>query len=198
MSETIFWVVGSGGLLGSHLRRAISQRVPNARFWQSEPPHLSWTKPTKLAEEISHAVATFTAAVCAKRSAWVLLWCAGKGVMSSSAVALEPEWWAWNRLLDLLGHYLAGPLDDLPGEIFLASSVGGVYGGNLGALLTNRRRRDRFLIMVRTSFVWNKPCKTGLRCFPILHVSLAEYRAYMVQGKISTKAKGSFRIFRAV
>jgi hypothetical protein len=27
MSETLLWVVGSGGLLGSHLRRAISQRV---------------------------------------------------------------------------------------------------------------------------------------------------------------------------
>jgi UDP-glucose 4-epimerase len=136
MSETLFWVVGSGGLLGSHLRRAISQRVSNARFWQSDPPHFSWTKPTKLAEELSHAVATFASAVRAKRSAWILLWCAGKGVMSSSVVVLEPERWAWSRLLDLLSHYLAGPHDDLPGAIFLASSVGGVYSGNLGALLT--------------------------------------------------------------
>jgi UDP-glucose 4-epimerase len=136
MSETLLWVVGSGGLLGSHLRRAISQRLPNPRFWQSEPPHLTWTKPTKLAEELRHAVATFAATVCAKRSAWVLVWCAGKGVMSSSAGALEPEWSEWNRLLDLLGRYLAGPHGDLPGAIFLASSAGGVYSGNLGALLT--------------------------------------------------------------
>jgi UDP-glucose 4-epimerase len=136
MSETLLWVVGSGGLLGSHLRRAISQRVPNAQFWESEPLHFSWTKPTKLTEELSRAVATFAEAVCSKRSAWVLLWCAGKGIMSSSAVDLEPEWRAWSRLLDLLGHYLAGPNGDLPGAIFLASSVGGVYGGNLGALLT--------------------------------------------------------------
>jgi UDP-glucose 4-epimerase len=136
MSETLFWVIGSGGLLGSHLRRAISQRVRNARLWQPEPPYFSWNKPTTLAEELSRAVATFAAAACAKRSAWVLLWCAGKGVMSSSAVALEPEWSAWSRLLEQLGHCLAGPYDDLPGAIFLASSAGGVYGGNLGAFMT--------------------------------------------------------------
>jgi UDP-glucose 4-epimerase len=56
--------------------------------------------------------------------------------MSSSAMALEPEWRAWSRLLDLLGCYLVGPHGDLPGAIFLASSVGGIYSGNLDALLT--------------------------------------------------------------
>jgi UDP-glucose 4-epimerase len=140
MSEVLLWIVGSGGLLGSHLRRSLSQRFPNARHWQSEPRHFSWTRPEQLAQELSRAVASFAAVACAKRSAWVLLWCAGKGVMSSSALALEPELWAWSQLLDLLGHHLARSHADLPGTIFLASSAGGVYGGNIGAPLTEQTR----------------------------------------------------------
>jgi UDP-glucose 4-epimerase len=136
MSETLLWVVGGGGLLGSHLRRALSQHVARARLWEAAPPHFSWTDPGRLAEELSHAVATFAGAVRAHGHAWGLLWCAGIGVMSSSPVALEPEWSAWTQMLDLLGRHLAGPVGDAPGAIFLASSAGGVYGGSLDELLT--------------------------------------------------------------
>ena len=136
MSETLLWVVGGGGLLGSHLRRALSQHVANARLWESEPAHFSWTVPSRLAEELSHAVETFAAAVHGQKRAWALLWCAGTGVMTSSPVVLESEWLAWNQLLDLLGRHLAGPGGDVPGLVFLASSAGGVYGGKLSELLT--------------------------------------------------------------
>lgn len=132
MSATLVWVVGGGGFLGSRLCRALSQHVANVRLWETAPPHLSWTDPARLAEELSHAVATFAEAVRAQGHAWALLWCAGTGVVSSSPAALEPEWSAWTRLLDLLGRHLAGPGRDMPGAIFLASSAGGVYGGSLG------------------------------------------------------------------
>jgi UDP-glucose 4-epimerase len=136
MSETLVWVVGRGGLLGSHLPRALHRHVPKARLWQSAPPHFSWTDPTRLADELSHAVTTFAGAVREQGGAWALLWCAGKGVVNSSAAALEPEWSAWSRLLDLLRRHLAGPSGDMPGSIFLASSAGGVYAGSLGQPLT--------------------------------------------------------------
>jgi UDP-glucose 4-epimerase len=136
MSETLIWVVGGGGLLGSHVVRALYQHVPKARLWQCAPPHFSWSDPKRLAEEFTRAVATFAAAVHEQRGAWALLWCAGKGVVRSSTAELEPEWWAWTRLLDLLGARLAGPRDDLPGAIFLASSAGGVYGASPAQVLT--------------------------------------------------------------
>jgi UDP-glucose 4-epimerase len=132
MTETLIWVIGGGGFLGSHMRRALSQHVAKARFWESAPRHFSWSDSTRLAGELSHAVATFAEAVRAQANAWVLLWCAGTGVMGSSLLALEPEWMAWIRLLDLLGRHLAGPRGDVPGSIFLASSAGGIYGGSLG------------------------------------------------------------------
>jgi UDP-glucose 4-epimerase len=136
MTGVLFWVVGSGGFLGSRLRRALVQHLPNARFWDSTPPHFSWTDPRQLAEELTRAVATFAAAVRSQGDSWALLWCAGTGVVTSSATELEPEWSAWIQLLDLLGRRLAGPNSGIPGSIFLASSAGGVYGRSLGQLFT--------------------------------------------------------------
>src|SRR5262249_29684958 len=79
---------------------------------------------------------TFAAAVRKQGDSWALLWCAGTGVVTSSAAQLEPEWSAWTQLLDLVGQRLAGPNSDIPGSIFLASSAGGVYGRCFGQLLT--------------------------------------------------------------
>ena len=103
MSEPLIWVIGSGGLLGSHVRRALDGHIPKAQLWQSQPLHFSWTDRTRLKEELSHAVPTFAAAVRAKGGGWALLWCAGNGAVNSTAAALEPEWWAWTQLLDLVG-----------------------------------------------------------------------------------------------
>jgi UDP-glucose 4-epimerase len=136
MSETLLWVVGGGGLLGSHLRRALPRHVTGARLWEPTPPHFSWTDGARLAEELRHAVEAFGSTVRAQGRAWALLWSAGIGVVSSLPATLEPEWSAWTQLLDLLGQHLAGPADHLPGAIFLASSAGGVYGGSRDHVLS--------------------------------------------------------------
>jgi UDP-glucose 4-epimerase len=136
MSEALLWVLGSGGFLGSHLRRALYLHFPKARFWDSTPLHLSWTDPKRLTDELTQAVARFAGALRKQEDPWALLWCAGNGVVTSSAEALEPEWSAWIQLLDLLGRHLAGISGVVPGSIFLASSAGGVYGNSLGQLLT--------------------------------------------------------------
>lgn len=138
MSDALFWVVGNGGFLGSHLHRALVQHLPNSRFWECTPSQFSWTDPKKLAEELTRAAATFAAAVRKQGDSWALLWCAGIGTMTSSAAELEPESSAWIQLLDLMGRHLAGPNSYTPGSIFLASSAGGVYGGSPGQLLTEQ------------------------------------------------------------
>lgn len=56
--------------------------------------------------------------------------------MSSSPRALAPEWSAWIRLLDLIGSHLIAPNANLPGSVFLASSAGGVYEGNVYPVVT--------------------------------------------------------------
>jgi UDP-glucose 4-epimerase len=135
MSKTLVWIVGSSGLLGSHLRRTIDRYAPRAQIWEAAP-QFSWTEPARLADELSRAAAQFAGAVRERADAWAILWCAGIGAISSPATALGPESWAWNRSLDLVGSHLAGPYSDLPGAIFLASSAGGIYGGNFGEILS--------------------------------------------------------------
>jgi UDP-glucose 4-epimerase len=137
MSEPLVWVVGRSGLLGSHVCQSLDRRVSRSHLWEAAP-YFSWTEQDRLAEELDHAVEAFATAVRKRGSGWALLWCAGKGVVSSPAAALEPEWRAWTRLLELLGRHLAGPHGDLRGFVFLASSAGGVHGGNPPQLLTER------------------------------------------------------------
>lgn len=136
MNPPLIWIVGAGGLLGSHLRTALSRQFPQARFWQPTPAHFSWTQPARLAEELSHAVASFAEAVRYGGDNWVLLWCAGKGALSSPAAALAPERSGWEQLLDLLCGPLSGALGESQGQVFLASSAGGTYGGSQQELIT--------------------------------------------------------------
>jgi UDP-glucose 4-epimerase len=133
MSGALFWIVGSGGFLGSHLRRALYQRFPQVRLWDSTPSRFRWTDSKQLPEQLISAVAAFAGAVREHGDSWALLWCAGTGAVTSSAAELEPERSAWVQMLHLLGQQLSGRI---PGSIFLASSAGGVYGGSLDELLT--------------------------------------------------------------
>jgi UDP-glucose 4-epimerase len=136
MSAELLWVIGGGGLLGSHLRPALRAHLPRAELWQSAPPHFSWHDPARLAAELDNAVAAFAAAARERAGAWAVFWCAGKGVVTSAAAALEPEWLAWTRLLELLGRGLAAPQPALPGAVFFASSAGALYRDDRGDFLT--------------------------------------------------------------
>ena len=136
MSSSLFWLVGAGGFLGSHVRQALPSHIPGARLWVPEPARFSWNTPARLAEEMASAVDAFADAVRVLKMPWGLLWCAGTGVVSSPAEALKTEYSCWVQLLDRLGERLVRPLPELPGAIFLASSAGGVYGGNTEFMLT--------------------------------------------------------------
>lgn len=131
----LFWVIG-GGLLGSHLRLALRAHFPDAEFWPSTPLHFSWHDPAQLLAELDNAVAAFAAAARQRADGWAVFWCAGKGVISSAAAALEPERLAWTRLLELLKRALAAGDCALPGAVFFASSAGAVYRADRGQALT--------------------------------------------------------------
>ena len=132
MSGALFWIVGSGGFLGSHLRRALYQRIPQVRLWDSTPSHFRWTDSKQLPEQLASAVGAFAEAVREQGNSWALLGARYRRCNELGA-ELEPERSAWAQMLHLLGRHLAGRI---PGTIFLASSAGGVYGGSLDELLT--------------------------------------------------------------
>lgn len=132
----LLWVIGGGGLLGSHLRLALRQRFPQAQLWQSTPLHFSWHDTGRLLAELENAVAAFATAASERADAWGAFWCAGKGTITSPAAALEPEWLAWIRLLELLGRTGGASDRARTRMIFLASSAGALYSEDRGHFLT--------------------------------------------------------------
>ncbi|RLV47872.1 NAD-dependent epimerase/dehydratase family protein [Nocardioides mangrovicus] len=118
------WVVGAGGLLGSHVITALSRR---ARLWTpgcsvpwgtADAPRLL----ARLAADFADAVG---------EGPWQVSWCAGAGVTGTTAAALAAEsaaFEAWSRALtERLGDRAEA------GAGFVASSAGAVYAGSRSA-----------------------------------------------------------------
>jgi UDP-glucose 4-epimerase len=126
VSDTLAWVLGGGGLLGSHVLQAIQSTIPGVASWDPGEPKIAWHDPPRALFELAGHVERFSRAVAAGARSWAVLWCAGAGVVGTSAEALVTETACLERLLHLLREHLA----DRPGQVFLASSAGGVYGNN--------------------------------------------------------------------
>ena len=120
---TIAWVLGSGGLLGTALSRAL-RRTPTELFCPTE--RFSWDNVPVLSAQITTAVQAFSAQV-GPADRWEIYWAAGVGTMSSTAESFVPETHALTLLLQLLA---ADPhLQATPGAIGFASTAGAIYAG---------------------------------------------------------------------
>ncbi len=119
-SPRLAWVVGAGGLLGSAVRRrllALGREVRTTTVpWEDPAAAL-----TALRADASRL----------PTSGWEVYWCAGAGVVGSTAEALDAE---VALLADFLGAWDVEPSG--PKGLFLASSAGGVYAGSTGAPFT--------------------------------------------------------------
>ena len=113
------WVVGSGGLLGSHLSRAEAARgrpmcAPGAIPWSAQDA------PQILQD---HARAFVRAAGAGP---WQVLWSAGAGVTGASKESLDDELRVFEAALAGLSESSA----PTHGAVFFASSAGGLYAGS--------------------------------------------------------------------
>jgi UDP-glucose 4-epimerase len=121
------WVVGSGGLLGSAVTRAL-QRSDHEVF-DSGP--IRWAGTTAQAD-LNSGLARLVSA----GAPWVVYWCAGAATTAADAAAFARE-------NDVFAGFVDG-LAALPAEarargvVFFASSAGGVYGGGTGAPFTEQ------------------------------------------------------------
>jgi UDP-glucose 4-epimerase len=127
---TLAWVVGGGGLLGSHVRRAVEAR-PGFCAWGPGPGTLPWRDPQALRSRFqSLAQGLVQAALDQGHEVWSVLWCAGAGVVGTPVDELAEEARVWEDFLACLAEALAAlPADRTPsGCVLLVSSAGGVYG----------------------------------------------------------------------
>ncbi len=129
--STLAWVVGRGGLLGSCVERNSRSAV-----WSPERP-IVWDDPDQLHASIEAAVRGFYTRVAEGNfGLWRVYWCAGKGVVGTSADRLTAETTSLRFFLDQLSPAFDESRCVLPGQVFLASSAGGVYAGSTGHPLT--------------------------------------------------------------
>jgi UDP-glucose 4-epimerase len=112
------WVIGRGGLLGSHLERALGRA-----HWK-KARSFEWQKPTLRAQLDAALSDYFADARTSGSTGWRIFWAAGAGVVGSSAAELAQETATFSYALDRIAAY-AGKM---PGALILASSADGVYG----------------------------------------------------------------------
>lgn len=118
MTAPLSWVVGAGGLLGSHVVRSLAH---DARTWSPATP-VTWSDHDAATAQLRQAAAQFLRA--AGDGPWQVAWCAGAGVTATQPADLERELDSFSALLDALRG---------PGLVFLASSAGALYAGSQGA-----------------------------------------------------------------
>ena len=106
-------IVGEGQLGG-----AVRDQLPGSAGIGGTP----WGDPAQARHHVAAAVAGFMAVPGPR----CVLWCAGAGIVGSSEIALANERSILRSVLETVDRH--GGID----RLFLASSAGGVYGGNLG------------------------------------------------------------------
>lgn len=120
---TIAWVIGSGGLLGSALCRALSG---NGTQLFSLGQSFCWGDVSNLKSQLAAAVQSFAEQAC-RADRWEIYWAAGVGTMGSATSVLTPETDAFAHLLRLIETQAR--LSATHGALALASSAGAIYAG---------------------------------------------------------------------
>lgn len=123
MTAPLVWVVGSGGMLGSHVESVF--RSSSADIWVPGQP-VPWHDTSIARSALMNHQRRFLAA--ADGRPWQVLWCAGAGVTASTADDLDRE-------VEVFASFMAGlaRAQGMLGSVFLASSAGGLYAGSAPA-----------------------------------------------------------------
>ena len=133
---SLVWVIGQGGLLGSALRRTMSQEQ-GYQVW--EPATLvqcSWNDPIRLEQEWKAMLSAFLEEARRNVQPWTILWAAGASTIAAPNAQFEQETASWNTLLHLLDEALVMPSPR--GMLFFSSSAGSIYGNAYRAAFTEQ------------------------------------------------------------
>jgi UDP-glucose 4-epimerase len=118
-SQPATWVVGSGGLLGGAVAKALGSE---GGLW-SPTAAVPWATPDA-STTLESMLQDFSAVVGA--GPWQIAWCAGAGVTGSTAASFAAEEAVLERFLEALDR---STLRSDVGGFFLASSAGALYAG---------------------------------------------------------------------
>jgi UDP-glucose 4-epimerase len=114
--RTARWIIGRG-LLGSAVERAAGPETLSRS--------IRWSDHDSAMADLKSGLAELTSGDAERIE---IYWCAGKGVTSSPQAQLSAELWLFESFLELLLDSSESVRSRL--GVFLASSVGGAYGGS--------------------------------------------------------------------
>lgn len=120
---TAVWIIGSNGLLGSALQRALDRS--GARLF-SPAERFCWDNETELNIQLGTAVKEFAAFV-GSGNKWQIYWAAGVGTMSSTEAELATETRTLSTVLSLVESESGLIMSE--GSFAFASSAGAIYAG---------------------------------------------------------------------
>jgi len=120
IEHPLTWVIGAGGLLG----RAIVTSPYSKNIWSNITP-INWEVQTQWSKQFEQKVIEFKKSV--GKSSWSILWCAGKGTVSSSRDVLKLEGHAISLLVEALIRHFGENLSQ--GTFFFSSSAGAIHSG---------------------------------------------------------------------
>lgn len=127
---TAVWIIGSSGLLGSALQRALERR--GARLF-SPAERFCWDNETELSTQLGVAVKAFATFV-GSGNEWQIYWAAGVGTMSSTEAELATETRTLSTVLRLIES--ESDLIMAEGGFAFASSAGAIYAGIKDGIIT--------------------------------------------------------------
>jgi UDP-glucose 4-epimerase len=113
-------------LLGRRVESALAKR--GSTWYPPEP--FDWDDKVMVRTQLEKSVHAFADEV--RDRPWQVAWCAGAGIVGSGSHELKLETEALSHLLRGLVRAMGLPRMS-SGQVFLASSAGGVYGGSGGA-----------------------------------------------------------------
>ena len=183
--STLSWVVGRGGLLGSAVERAVSTPL-----WH--PEYLfPWQDPSELREAIADAMQQFRLRLLSqKATSWNIYWCAGAGVIGTSAAQFAAETATLRFFLDQLSDAIANLPSAVAGHFFLASSAGGVYAGSAGRPLTEATIPHPISDYGRTKLAHEEILRDWVRALPDVSTLIARLSNLYGPGQHLEKPQG--------
>lgn len=120
--ETLYLVIGRGGLIGSAVASIAESK------WDTVPSvPIPWEDRLKSQNALRELLTIFFGAFKKPYRNWIIFWCAGAGTVRQSSVVIDLEYEYANFFSNLLETEFSE--FGQQGTIFYSSSVGGIYGG---------------------------------------------------------------------
>jgi UDP-glucose 4-epimerase len=117
-------------LLGHNVEASLAAADAEVELWRPAQP-IDWSEPQGARADLRREVSGFFQRVARSGRPWRLLWCAGAGVVATSAQALAVETSLLSRFLRAVADRLSEHPPLVPvGTMFFASSAGGVYAAS--------------------------------------------------------------------